>query len=84
MERDELLEWLGLIAVILAWWPPLFLNWFPLAYKLGVILFSLAVIGVVTVRRVRRFRESLRIHREMMGLQKPSGPPPPSGRDKRE
>lgn len=76
MERKELVEWLGLIAVIVAWWPPLFLGWYPLPYRILLPLFSIVVVGIITLRRVRRFRESLRFHREMMDLLKRRDQPP--------
>ena len=80
MERDELLEWLGLILAILIWWPALF-GWFPLAYEIVVWVFSGVVVSLVLVRRLRRVREGLRYSREIMDAQRqvPPGYPPGTG-----
>ncbi len=77
MPRDELLEWIALIVVIVAWWPGALFGWFPLWYKLTVYIFSLGVVGVILVRRVRKVRENLRYSREIMEAQRRAQPRPP-------
>ncbi len=76
MEREELWEWLGLIAAILVWWPALF-GWFPVAYEVFATLFSGAVVVIVGLRRVGRIREGLRYSREIMEYQRRNQPPEP-------
>ncbi len=73
VERDELWEWLGLIAAVLVWWPALF-DWFPLWYRILVYLFCGAVIVVVGVRRVGRVREGLKYSQEIMDVQRAQEP----------
>ena len=73
MERDELWEWLGLIAAILVWWPAL-LGWFPLPYKVFVYAFSAGVVVFIGARRIRRVREGLRHSQEIMDYQRGKEP----------
>jgi hypothetical protein len=86
MEREEWIEWIALIVVILLWWPLILLHWFPLAYRLFLYVFSAAVLVTITVRRVRRVREGLNYSREIMDSQRraqgppPLNPPPEGGR----
>lgn len=88
MPRDELLEWIGLIVVIVAWWPVALFGWSPLWYKLTLYIFSTGVVGVILVRRIGKVRANLRYSREIMEAQRraqprpplegpPNGPPPP-------
>ncbi|HEY3397951.1 MAG TPA: hypothetical protein VGM19_09875 [Armatimonadota bacterium] len=82
MDREELWEWLGLIAAILVWWPAL-LGWFPLPYKLFVYAYCLVALTWITWRRVARMREALRYSREIMDCQRGMSPPALDKRGKR-
>jgi membrane protein implicated in regulation of membrane protease activity len=83
VERDELWEWLGLLAAIVVWWPAIF-GWFPLWYRLAVYVFCAAVLVVVTVRRVRRVKEGLRHSQEIMEYQRGKEPFPPLEKQRRK
>jgi membrane protein implicated in regulation of membrane protease activity len=76
VEREELWEWLGLLAAIVVWWPGLF-GWFPLWYRVAVYAFCATVLTVVTVRRLRRVKEGLRHSQEIMEYQRGKQPLPP-------
>ena len=76
MDREELWEWLGLLAAIVVWWPALF-GWFPLWYRLATYIFCATVLLVVTARRIKRVREGLRHSQEIMNYQRGKEPPPP-------
>ena len=73
MEREELWEWLALIAAIVVWWPALF-GWFPLWYRIAVYAFCGAVVVTVGIRRVRRVREGLKYSKEIMDYQRSQEP----------
>ena len=77
MERGEWLEWVGLILVIVAWWPIALFAWDPLYYRIPLYVFSGAVLATVLVRRVRRMHGGLRASREMVDLQRGGQPLPP-------
>jgi hydrogenase-4 membrane subunit HyfE len=79
MERDELWEWLALIAVIMLWWPLILFGWFPLWYRICVYVVSAVVVIVVLIRRIRRVREGLRYSEEILEAQRKAQGPPPLG-----
>ena len=73
MDREELWEWLGLLAAIVVWWPALF-GWFPLWYRVTTYVFCAAVLIVVTARRLGREKEGLRHSQEIMEYQRGKEP----------
>ena len=77
MEREEWIEWIALIVVILLWWPLLLFHWFPLPYRIFLYAFSAAVLVTITVRRVRRVREGLHYSNEIMESQRRAQGPRP-------
>jgi hypothetical protein len=55
--RQELWEWVAMIAIIISWWPRLFLGWGNPVY-LGVIyVVGPVILVVIFVRRLRRMNE---------------------------
>ena len=77
MEREEWLEWIALIVVILLFWPFIFWGWFPLPYQIFVYAFSAVVLTVTLYRRIKRVREGLNYSREITDAQQRAAGPPP-------
>lgn len=76
MPREELWEWIGLIVVIVAWWPMALFGWFPFWYKIALYIFSAGVVGVILVRRIGKVRANLRYSRQIVEAQRKGQPPP--------
>ncbi len=84
MDRDELWEWIGLLAAIVVWWPGL-VGWFPAWYRLAVYAFCGVIIVWVGIRRIRRVREGLQYSQEITDYQRRHEPPEPlEGESKRQ
>ncbi len=66
MPRYEVLEWVAMILVIVLWWPPLFMGWFPDWYRVSLYALSALTVLVVFVRRLRRVNEGLAMSEQMM------------------
>jgi hypothetical protein len=85
MIKGELAEWIAMIGVIIAWWPPLLFKWAPAWYRYPLYLVSIVVLGGIFLRRWTRMQEGLRESREMLEGQRNKdvlpGMPPPPGRD---
>ncbi len=87
MSRRELIEWVVMLLMIVAWWPRIFLGYDPLWYHILVYYVSPVILVLITVRRIRANQEGFRYSERMMqGLEKPdvsgseageSGPQPP-------
>jgi len=75
----ELIEWLAMIGVIVAWWPLIFLGWFHPAYRYSLYIGSAAILAIILVRRVLRLQEGFRYSRRIVEMQERlnHGPRPP-------
>jgi hypothetical protein len=60
MSAGELVEGLVMIAVIVAWWPLIFLGWQAPAYRLALYLGSAILLAIILVRRVLRLEQGFR------------------------
>ena len=85
MEREEWLEWIAAIVVILLFWPFILWRWFPLPYQIFVYVFAAVVLGVTLYRRIKRVREGLDYSREILDAQARAAGPQPldSGKQRR-
>ncbi len=59
MPRAELIEWIVMLAIIVAWWPMVFLGWGPVYYRFPLYVASLIALAIIFIRRLRRTREGL-------------------------
>jgi hypothetical protein len=69
MEPAELIEGLAMIAVIIAWWPYLFLQWNGPVYSVCLYVGSFVILVAILLRRLKRMREGLKYSRHMMDQQ---------------
>ena len=88
MSRQEWVEGLAIIGVIVAWWPLIFLGWTAVAYRVVLYVGSFAILGFILVRRLQRLEEAFRYSRKIIEQQQLTkyGPKPPlslyPGKDK--
>lgn len=66
MSRIELAEWLGMILIIVLWWPLIFTNWGPEWYRYPLIAVSTVTVVAIFIRRVRLVNEGFRLSEQMM------------------
>jgi len=57
MERKELVEWIVILAIIVAWWPHVFLHFDQLWYHVLIYYVSPLALVYIFVRRLRRMQE---------------------------
>ncbi len=69
MSRDELIEGIIMLLIIIGFWPVVFLGWFPDAYKYGYYGISGALVFLIFIRRLARVRAGLKYSRKMRDLQ---------------
>ncbi|MEA3402193.1 MAG: hypothetical protein U9R79_13230 [Armatimonadota bacterium] len=69
MERGELIEWIIIIAIIVAWWPHLFLGFDVGWYHALIYYVSPIVLAVILVRRYRRMQEGFEYSRKIVDAQ---------------
>ncbi len=69
MERGELIEWVLIIAVIMAWWPRIFLGFDPPWYHALIFYVSPLVLAVILVRRYRRMQAGFEYSRKIVDAQ---------------
>lgn len=86
MQRTELIEWIVMIGVIVAWWPRVFMGYDPLWYHVLVYYVTPLALIVIFVRRYRRMEKGLEYSQKVMDERhKASGanilgyPPVPTG-----
>jgi hypothetical protein len=86
MERRELIEWILIIAIIVAWWPWIFLGYSDAWYRVLIFYVSPLALIFILVVRVRRVQRGLDYSQKVMDERhKASGanvlgyPPVPSG-----
>lgn len=74
MHRSELIEWIIIIAGIVAWWPRIFWGYDPGWYHaLIYYIFPLALI-VIFFRRFARVRAGLKYSEDVAKTQQPPQP----------
>ena len=55
--REELWEWIVMIAIIISWWPRLFLGWSNPAYLVLIYVVDPVILIVIFRRRLKRMNE---------------------------
>ena len=68
MSRDELIEGIVMIAIIIGFWPVAFLGWFPDIYKYAYYGISGVLVILIFIRRLARIRAGLKYSRKMRDL----------------
>jgi len=69
VERNELVEWIVIVLVIVAWWPRIFFGYDPLWYHLLIYYISPIVLVVILVVRYRRVREGFEYSEQVIRAQ---------------
>ena len=69
MSRAELIEAIIMIAIIIGFWPVVFLGWFPDAYKYAYYGISGVIVLLIFILRLGRMRAGLKYSRQMRDLQ---------------
>ncbi|MBC7288814.1 MAG: hypothetical protein H5T86_12415 [Armatimonadetes bacterium] len=69
MSRAELAEWILMIAVIVSWWPLIFLGWSPAVYRITLYVGSSVILGIILVRRMLRLHEAFSYSRRIIQQQ---------------
>ena len=57
VSRQEFWEWIAMIAIIISWWPRLFLSWDNPAYLVLIYVVDPIIVIVITRRRWKRMNE---------------------------
>ncbi len=65
MSRRELIEWIAILVIIVAWWPRIFLGYDPLWYHALVYWVSPVILFVIFLHRFRRMQAGFE-HSEQM------------------
>lgn len=68
MSRDELIEGIIMILIIIGFWPVVFLGWFPDAYKYAYYGICGVLVILIFMRRLARVRAGLKYSRTMRDL----------------
>jgi len=68
MSRDELIEGIIMILIIIGFWPVAFLGWFPEGYKYAYYGVSGVLVILIFIRRLARVRAGLKYSRQMRDL----------------
>ena len=69
MSRDELIEGIIMILIIIGFWPVVFLGWFPDSYKYVYYGITGVLVILIFIRRLGRIRAGLKYSRTMRDLQ---------------
>jgi len=69
MERNEFIEWIIIILVIVAWWPHIFLGYDPLWYHILIYYVTPSTLVVILVIRYRRVREGFEYSEQVIKAQ---------------
>ncbi len=69
MERRELVEWIVIIAVIVAWWPHIFFRYDPAWYHALIYVVGPIALIVIFVGRWRRVQEGFEYSRKIVDEQ---------------
>ncbi len=68
MSRDELVESIIMLLIIIGFWPTVFLGWFPDIYKYVYYGISGVLVILIFIRRLARIRAGLKYSRQMRNL----------------
>ena len=68
MSRDELIEGIIMILIIIGFWPVAFLGWFPDFHKYVYYGISGVLVILIFIRRLARVRAGLKYSRQMRDL----------------
>ncbi len=69
MSRDELIEGIIMLLIIIGFWPVAFLGWFPDFYKYVYYGISGVLVILIFIRRLARVHAGLKYSRKMRDLQ---------------
>ncbi len=69
MSRDELIEGIIMLLIIIGFWPVVFLGWFPDLYKYAYYGISGVLVILIFIRRLARVRAGLKYSHKMRDLQ---------------
>ena len=72
MSRRELVEWILILLIIIAWWPRVFLGYDPLWYHILIYYLAPVVLILIFVRRFRAMQEGFDYSERMMKAQRPT------------
>ncbi len=74
MSRAEVIEWIVMIGIVVAWWPRIFFNYDPLWYHILIYYVSVPVLIIILIRRFRANEAGFRVSEEMMKAQRGGKP----------
>ncbi len=74
MSRRELVEWIVILLIIIAWWPRVFLGYDPLWYHVLIYYITPVVLILIFLRRFRAMQEGFEYSERMMKAQRPTQP----------
>jgi len=74
MSRRELVEWILILLIIVAWWPRVFLGYDPLWYHILIYYLTPVVLILIFVRRFRAMQKGFEYSERMMKAQRPTQP----------
>ncbi|MFP3904738.1 MAG: hypothetical protein ACLFWB_10900 [Armatimonadota bacterium] len=69
MSRRELVEWIAILVIIVAWWPRIFFGYDPLWYHALVYWVSPIILFVIFLHRFRRMQAGFKHSEEMIEQQ---------------
>ncbi len=69
MERNELIEWIVMLLVIVAWWPKIFFNYDPGWYQVLIYLVTPLTLMAIFAIRYRRVREGFEYSKGIIDAQ---------------
>lgn len=69
MSREELIEGIIMLLIIIGFWPVAFLGWFPDLYKYVYYGISGVLVILIFIRRIARVHAGLKYSRKMHDLQ---------------
>lgn len=82
MSRKELIEWIVILVIIVAWWPRIFLNYDPLWYHILIYYVSPVVLFLIFLNRHRKMQAGFDYSEAMIEGQ--GGGPEPEGQPEAE
>ena len=68
MSRDELIEGIIMLLIIVGFWPVVFLGWFPDLYKYVYYGITGVLVILIFIRRLARVHAGLKYSRKMRDL----------------
>jgi hypothetical protein len=66
MSRRELIEWIVMLVIVVAWWPRIFMGYDPLWYHILIYYVSPVVLVVIFINRYRNMQAGFQYSEDMM------------------